>query len=106
MKIIDKKMIEEQAEKTRKEAEEKAKKRREREEKTGIKEEHEEPLVPAFISGLQLEVQLLMRLNHPNVIRLYQVIETDEECYVVMFVTSSYNPTLGNTPLVESFWTI
>ncbi|KAI8593281.1 kinase-like domain-containing protein, partial [Geranomyces variabilis] len=33
---------------------------------------------------LQLEVQLLMRLDHPNVIRLYQVMETEEECFVVM----------------------
>ncbi|KAJ3167899.1 Serine/threonine-protein kinase par-1 [Geranomyces variabilis] len=40
--------------------------------------------VPTFVSQLQLEVQLLMRLDHPNVIRLYQVMETEEECFVVM----------------------
>ncbi|KND04169.1 CAMK/CAMKL protein kinase [Spizellomyces punctatus DAOM BR117] len=39
---------------------------------------------PPFVSQLQLEVQLLMRLDHPNVIRLYQVMETEEECFVVM----------------------
>ncbi|KAJ3177047.1 Map microtubule affinity-regulating kinase [Gaertneriomyces sp. JEL0708] len=39
---------------------------------------------PAFVSQLQLEVQLLMRLDHPNVIRLYQVMETEDECFVVM----------------------
>ncbi|KAJ3215709.1 MAP microtubule affinity-regulating kinase 1 [Dinochytrium kinnereticum] len=39
---------------------------------------------PSFVSALQLEVQLLMRLDHPNVITLYQVMETEDECYVVM----------------------
>ncbi|KAI9105242.1 kinase-like domain-containing protein, partial [Phlyctochytrium arcticum] len=39
---------------------------------------------PTFVSQLQLEVQLLMRLDHPNVIRLYQVMETELECFVVM----------------------
>ncbi|KAJ3096246.1 Map microtubule affinity-regulating kinase [Phlyctochytrium planicorne] len=37
-----------------------------------------------FMSTLQLEVQLLMRLDHPNVINLYQVMETEDECFVVM----------------------
>ncbi|KAJ3079343.1 Serine/threonine-protein kinase par-1 [Quaeritorhiza haematococci] len=46
----------------------------------GAKDSH----TPAFISELQTEVQLLMRLNHPNVIRVYQVLETEDECYVVM----------------------
>ncbi|KAJ1550540.1 pre- rRNA processing protein, partial [Cladochytrium tenue] len=39
---------------------------------------------PSFISSLQLEVQLLMRLDHPHIIQLYQVVETDTECYVIM----------------------
>ncbi|KAJ3034559.1 Map microtubule affinity-regulating kinase, partial [Rhizophlyctis rosea] len=39
---------------------------------------------PSFVSQLQLEVQLLMRLDHPNVIRLYQVMETEDECFVIM----------------------
>ncbi|KAJ3205290.1 Map microtubule affinity-regulating kinase [Dinochytrium kinnereticum] len=39
---------------------------------------------PSFMSTLQLEVQLLMRLDHPNVINLYQVMETEDECFVVM----------------------
>jgi 5'-AMP-activated protein kinase catalytic alpha subunit len=78
-------MIEEKAEKTKQEQVEKSRLKKEREKETGVKEEDEDQqLVPSFISGLQLEVQLLMRLNHPNVIRLYQVIETDEECYVIM----------------------
>lgn len=46
----------------------------------------EEKPVPKFVSQLQLEVQLLMRLDHPNVIRLYQVMETEDECFVVMYV--------------------
>ena len=37
-----------------------------------------------FINKLENEVQLLMRLDHPNVIRTYQVIDSEEECYVVM----------------------
>lgn len=37
-----------------------------------------------FINQLENEVQLLMRLDHPNVIRTYQVIDSEEECYVVM----------------------
>ncbi|KAJ3191311.1 Map microtubule affinity-regulating kinase [Irineochytrium annulatum] len=39
---------------------------------------------PPFMSTVQLEVQLLMRLDHPNVINLYQVMETEDECFVVM----------------------
>ncbi|KAJ3106347.1 Map microtubule affinity-regulating kinase [Phlyctochytrium bullatum] len=39
---------------------------------------------PSFMSTLQLEVQLLMRLDHPNIINLYQVMETEDECFVVM----------------------
>ncbi|RKO94681.1 kinase-like domain-containing protein, partial [Blyttiomyces helicus] len=32
----------------------------------------------------QEALQLLMRLDHPNIIRLYQVMETEDECFVVM----------------------
>ncbi|KAI8849808.1 kinase-like domain-containing protein [Chytridium lagenaria] len=39
---------------------------------------------PSFMSTLQLEVQLLMRLDHPNIINLYQVMDTEDECFVVM----------------------
>ncbi|KAJ3093874.1 Map microtubule affinity-regulating kinase, partial [Phlyctochytrium planicorne] len=44
----------------------------------------EEGTLKSFMSTLQLEVQLLMRLDHPNVINLYQVMETEDECFVVM----------------------
>lgn len=37
-----------------------------------------------FINSLQKEVQLMMRLNHPNIIKIYQVIESEKECYIVM----------------------
>ena len=33
---------------------------------------------------LSKEIELLMRLDHPNIVRLFQVIETQEEYYVVM----------------------
>ncbi|KAJ3355923.1 hypothetical protein HDU91_005612 [Kappamyces sp. JEL0680] len=38
----------------------------------------------SFIEKLENEVQLLMRLDHPNVIKTYQVIDSEEECFVVM----------------------
>lgn len=92
IKVIDKRMIEEKAEKAKEEQEHADKVKRRKELQAGGKmnlkneaeAEHNQPLVPSFIASLQLEVQLLMRLNHPNVIRLYQVMETDDECYVVM----------------------
>lgn len=37
-----------------------------------------------FINKLENEVQLLMRLDHPNIIKTYQVIDSEEECYIVM----------------------
>lgn len=37
-----------------------------------------------FIDKLQNEVQLMMRLCHPNIIKVYQVIESEKECYIVM----------------------
>ncbi|KAJ1515000.1 SIK kinase 3 [Coelomomyces lativittatus] len=30
------------------------------------------------------EVKLMMRLNHPNIIKLYQVIDTEAECFIIM----------------------
>ncbi|KAJ3352887.1 Serine/threonine-protein kinase par-1 [Entophlyctis luteolus] len=42
------------------------------------------PEAPPFITALQLEVQLMMRLDHPNIINLYSIMETEDECYVVM----------------------
>ncbi|KAJ3410443.1 Map microtubule affinity-regulating kinase [Chytridiales sp. JEL 0842] len=50
----------------------------------GLKSASEKEAAPSFVSSLQLEVQLLMRLDHPNIISLYQVMETEDECYVIM----------------------
>ncbi|RKO95438.1 kinase-like protein, partial [Caulochytrium protostelioides] len=36
------------------------------------------------MSSFQLEVQLLMRLDHPNIISIFQVVDTPQECWVVM----------------------
>lgn len=47
---------------------------------TNDKEEY----IPENIRHLSHEVKLLMRLNHPNVIKLYQLIETPSEFFVVM----------------------
>ncbi|EGF83144.1 hypothetical protein BATDEDRAFT_8115, partial [Batrachochytrium dendrobatidis JAM81] len=33
---------------------------------------------------LERELQLMMRLDHPNIVKIYQVLETDDECFVVM----------------------
>jgi serine/threonine protein kinase len=38
----------------------------------------------SFIDDLQKEVQLMMRLKHPNIVSIYQVIESENECYIVM----------------------
>ncbi|KAJ3065468.1 MAP/microtubule affinity-regulating kinase 3 [Podochytrium sp. JEL0797] len=42
------------------------------------------PDAPSFVASLQLEVQLMMRLDHPNVINLYSIMESADECFVVM----------------------
>ncbi|KAI8900516.1 kinase-like domain-containing protein [Globomyces pollinis-pini] len=35
-------------------------------------------------SPLQKEVQLLMKLNHPNIITIYEVVDSVNECFIVM----------------------
>lgn len=37
-----------------------------------------------FVSKLQLEVQLMLRLEHPNIMTVYQVIDSDTECFIIM----------------------
>jgi serine/threonine protein kinase len=44
---------------------------------------------PTLFKNLNSEVKLLMRLSHPNIVQLYQVIDTDNECYVIMWVHPS-----------------
>lgn len=41
-------------------------------------------LLPDFVSKLQLEVQLMLRLDHPNIVKVYQVIDSEDECFIVM----------------------
>ncbi|KAI8801467.1 kinase-like domain-containing protein, partial [Cladochytrium replicatum] len=67
IKVIDKKQMEAKAKKA-KEAHEQREKRARRNSKTPT----------------DANVQLLMRLDHPNVIKLYQVVENEDECFVVM----------------------
>jgi len=40
--------------------------------------------LPSYYERLQNEVQLMMRLDHPNIIKIYQVIESEEETLIVM----------------------
>ncbi|KAJ3318947.1 hypothetical protein HDV06_006936 [Boothiomyces sp. JEL0866] len=43
-----------------------------------------EPSVSDSMSHFQQEILLMMRFNHPNIIKIYQVIEAPEDIYVVM----------------------
>ena len=38
-----------------------------------------------FVSKLQLEVQLMLRLDHPNIVKVYQVIDSEEETLIIMY---------------------
>lgn len=40
--------------------------------------------LPDFLKNFNLEIQLLMRLDHPNIAKLYQVYETPKELYIIM----------------------
>jgi len=40
--------------------------------------------LPSYYERLQNEVQLMMRLDHPNIIKIYQVIESEDETLIVM----------------------
>ena len=40
---------------------------------------------PALLREMENEVKLLMRLNHPNIIKTYQIIDSEAETFVVMF---------------------
>lgn len=82
IKIINKKLMAESNEKSNHEKAKRAK-------KLGIKNivTEQDPSTLStinFINKLENEVQLLMRLDHPNVIRTYQVIDSEDECHVVM----------------------
>lgn len=66
-----------------------------------------EPVVPLFIKELQTEVQLLMRLDHPNIIKIFEVLDTEDECYVIMEYASGgelvdFIAARGNLPEKEA----
>ncbi|KAJ3318945.1 hypothetical protein HDV06_006934 [Boothiomyces sp. JEL0866] len=44
----------------------------------------EEPLVSESLSSFQKEVLLMMRFNHPNIIKIFKVIESKSDLYIVM----------------------
>jgi serine/threonine protein kinase len=44
------------------------------------------PKPNGVMSRLNDEVKLLMRLNHPNIIKVYQVIDSEHECFIVMYI--------------------
>nr|KAJ3417848.1 Serine/threonine-protein kinase par-1 [Polyrhizophydium stewartii] len=107
IKVIDKKLMEEKAKKSKAAHEERERKRqleelrRARAEKLANKEASaaaaatttqcrstpaapKQDSNPSFISTMQKEVQLMMRLDHPHIIKIFQVLETEEECFIVM----------------------
>lgn len=83
IKIINKKMMQESNEKSAKEKARRAARKGIPKVVTPITSPNDSEAIN-FINSLENEVQLLMRLDHPNVIKTYQVIDSEEECYVVM----------------------
>ncbi len=54
-----------------------------------VVKKEKEPEEPAATTGtvldsLSKEVKLLMRMDHPNVIKLFQVVDTENEVFIVM----------------------
>lgn len=41
------------------------------------------------LKNVQREIKILSRLRHPNIIRLYQIIETDNQVHLIMELSSS-----------------
>jgi len=76
IKIVDKKMIAALAAKAKQQARKKK--------SEPVPEVDPASVQPSYLAVIQLEVQLLMRLDHPNVIKLYQMVESEDECYIVM----------------------
>ncbi|KAI8844523.1 kinase-like domain-containing protein, partial [Chytriomyces cf. hyalinus JEL632] len=72
IKIIDKKLMAQKAAKAKK-AEDDRRKRKEA-----------EAAAAAAAKKDEKPIQLMMRLDHPNVINLYSIMETEDECFVVM----------------------
>ncbi|KAI8899923.1 kinase-like domain-containing protein [Globomyces pollinis-pini] len=85
IKIIDKKLMAESLAKSQKSHKEREAKRNKRQPTNEPpKVEPPKTATDGFISKLENEVQLMMRLDHPNVIKTYQVLDSPDECFVVM----------------------
>ncbi len=56
--------------------------KKKREDKRKDKEQEEK--MGNIVTKMELEVQLMMRLDHPNIVKIYQVIESDAELFIVM----------------------
>lgn len=39
-----------------------------------------------IIGKMEKEVQLMMRLDHPNIVRVYEIFDEDEETFIIMWV--------------------
>lgn len=37
-----------------------------------------------IIGKMEKEVQLMMRLDHPNIVRVYEIFDEDEETFIIM----------------------
>ncbi len=86
IKMIDKVTLAQKAAKSKAEKLAKLKQPQESQPKVDVPEpEQVGPAQPSFVSTIQTEVQLLMRLEHPNIIKIFQVMETETECFVVMY---------------------
>ena len=46
--------------------------------------ERERQAMPCLVPAVRREIKILRLFMHPHIIRLYEVIETDNDIYVVM----------------------
>ena len=44
----------------------------------------ESQLEKIHVDKLDVEVKLMMKLDHPNIIRIFQVIDSETVCYIIM----------------------
>ncbi|KAJ3318943.1 hypothetical protein HDV06_006932 [Boothiomyces sp. JEL0866] len=66
-----------------------------------------EPSVGELMSNMEHEVLLLMRLSHPNIIKIFKVVETNDDIYIIMEYASggdlsSYVGRYGQLTEIES----